>query len=140
MIALTEGPPYFALMTCISRGNSNAKGDIGPAFSQLLLHPPHLGRTRDYAKVSPSTTPNNRGRGGPEDDEPTEHPMWKETPPKGDENRCAKRFEARANIGLSRPTSPHSLMDTLKKEKGLHEKCHLFLLRSRQNVAKKTTK
>ena len=65
---------------------------------------------------------------------------WKETPPEEDENRCAKRFEARANIGLSRPTSSHSSMDTLKKEKGLHEKCHLFLLRSRQNVAKKPTK
>ena len=60
--------------------------------------------------------------------------------PEEDENRCAKHFEARANIGLSRPTSSRSSMDTLKKEKGLHEKCHLFLLRSRQNVAKKPTK
>ena len=111
--SLTEGQPYFA-------------SDKGEAYS---------------AGLSPEeASPNHRGRGGPEDDEPTERPMWKETPPKGDENRCAKRFEARANIGLLRPTSSHSLMDTLKKEKGLHEKCYLFLLRSRQNVAKKTTK
>ena len=55
MIALTEGPPYFA-------------SDKVQAYS---------------AGVSPEeASPNHRGRGGPEDDEPTERPMWKETPPK----------------------------------------------------------
>ena len=35
------------------------------------------------AGLSPErASPNNRGRGRLEDDEPTERPMWKETPPK----------------------------------------------------------
>ena len=140
MIALIEGQPYFALMTCRSRGKSNTKGGIGPAFSQLLLHPPHLGRSRDYAKVSPSTTPNNRGRCGPEDDEPTERPMWKETPPKRtkiDVPSALKQGRISVSCALPHPTPRWTRS---KKKRGLHEKCHLFLLRSRQNVAKKATK